>query len=129
VARVVFSSPGALAPALDDGSAGRLRTRLPFGRQLGLYRLLSRPRVLLAYTLLQVNPGGACDYLSWSSGLAYRRALPNAELVYLRQAGHNAYQDQPAAYLATVRAFLTGRSLPVPARTTGQIPADYQGPP
>ena len=38
------------------------------------------------------------DYLSWSSGLAYRRALPNAELVYLRQAGHNAYQDQPAAY-------------------------------
>ena len=41
---------------------------------------------------------GACDYLSWSSGLAYRQALPNAELVYLRQAGHNAYQDQPAAY-------------------------------
>lgn len=41
---------------------------------------------------------GACDYLSWSSGLAYRQALPNAELVYLRQAGHNAYQDQPADY-------------------------------
>jgi proline iminopeptidase len=203
VARVVFSSPGALAPALDDGSGGRLRTRLPFGQQLGLYRLLSRPRVLLAYTLLQVNPRaahafagdaetdarldrvdnqtrpalhcrgapagpalhglgfysyqfpqsaaarpwadprprlvglatpalvvkGACDYLSWSSGLAYRQALPNAELVYLPQAGHNAYQDQPAAYLATVRAFLTGRSLPVPARTTGEVPADYEGPP
>jgi proline iminopeptidase len=87
-----------------------------------------RPRLVgLATPALVVK--GACDYLSWSSGLAYRQALPNAELVYLPQAGHNAYQDQPAAYLATVRAFLTGRSLPVPARTTGEVPADYEGPP
>jgi hypothetical protein len=44
--RVVFSSPGALAPALDAAAAA-----------------------------------GSCDYLSWSSGLAYRHALPRAELV------------------------------------------------
>ena len=42
-------------------------------------------------------------------GLAYRHALANARLLYLDHAGHNAYQDQPAAYLAAVRSFLAGR--------------------
>jgi proline iminopeptidase len=203
VARVVFSSPGALAPALDDGSSGGVRGRLPLAGQLRLYALLVRPRVLLGYTLLQVHPRaahafvgdaemdarndrvynagragthcrdagpgpelhglgfytyqfpqsaaarpwadprpalarlatpalvikGSCDYLSWSSGLAYRHALPRAELVYLHHAGHNAYQDQPAAYLAVVRAFLAGRPLPTPAWTGDAVPADYEGPP
>jgi proline iminopeptidase len=203
VARVVFSSPGALAPALDDGSSGGVRGRLPLAGQLRLYALLVRPRVLLGYTLLQVNPRaahafvgdaemdarndrvynagragthcrdlppgpalhglgfytyqfpqsaaarpwvdprpalarlatpalvikGSCDYLSWSSGLAYRHALPRAELVYLRHAGHNAYQDQPELFLAVVRAFLAGRPLPAPPWTGDAVPADYEGPP
>ena len=203
VARVVFSSPGALAPALDDGSGGGVRGRLPTARQLRLYALLVRPRALLGYGLLQVNPRaahafagdaemdarndrvynagragahcrgagpgpalhglgfysyqfpqsaaarpwadprpqlarqatpalvvkGSCDYLSWSSGLAYRQALPGARLVYLHRAGHNAYQDQPAEFLATVRAFLAGRPLPTPPWTTDGAPADYEGPP
>jgi proline iminopeptidase len=72
---------------------------------------------------------GSCDYLSWSSGLAYRTALPGARLVYLHHAGHNAYQDQPAAYLATVRAFPAGRPLPTPPWTGDGAPADYEGPP
>jgi proline iminopeptidase len=72
---------------------------------------------------------GSCDYLSWSSGLAYRKALAGARLVYLDHAGHNLYQDRPAAYLAVVRAFLAGRPLPVPAWTTEGVPAGYQGPP
>jgi proline iminopeptidase len=201
VARVVFSSPGALAPQLDDGSQGGVKGRLTVRQQLGLYRLLLQPRALLAWTLLQVNPvaahayagdpemdartdrvynagragahcgdlpsgpplhglgfyawyypgsagagpapdpraalerlstpalviKGSCDYLSWASGTAYRRALPNARLVYLHHAGHNAYQDQPAGYLAVVRAFLTDRPLTVPP-WTGGVPADYQGP-
>jgi proline iminopeptidase len=55
VAKVVFSSPGALAPALDDGTAGGVRGRLSTPQQLGLYRLLLRPRMLLAYSLLQVT--------------------------------------------------------------------------
>jgi pimeloyl-ACP methyl ester carboxylesterase len=71
---------------------------------------------------------GSCDYLSWSSGLAYRQVLPNARLVYLHHAGHNAYQDRPAEFLATVRAFLAGRPLPVPAWTGDDAPADYEGP-
>jgi len=203
VARVVFSSPGALAPALDDGSAGGVRGRLPTARRLRLYALLVRPRALLGYGLLQVNPRaahafagdaemdarndrvynagragahcrgagpgpalhglgfysfqfpqspaarpwadprpqlarqatpalvvkGSCDYLSWSSGLAYRQALPGARLVYLHRAGHNAYQDQPAEFLATVRAFLAGRPLPTRPWTTDGAPADYEGPP
>jgi proline iminopeptidase len=202
VAKVVFSSPGALAPALDDGSAGGVRGRLDTARRLRLYALLARPRVLLSYGLLQVNPPaahafvgdaemdarndrvynagragahcrgagpgpalhglgfytfqfpqsaaarpftdprpalahlatpalvikGSCDYLSWSSGLAYRQALPGARLVYLRRAGHNAYQDQPAAFLAVVRAFLAGRPPPVPAWTGDGVPDDYEGP-
>jgi len=202
VARVVFSSPGALAPAVDDGSDARVRDRLPRSQQLGLYRLLARPRVLLGYTLLQVNPRaahafvgdaemdarndrvynhgragahcrgaspgpplhglgfyttqfpqsaaarpwadprpqlarqatpalvikGSCDYLSWALGVHYRQALPNAELVYLHRAGHNAYQDQPAAYLAVVRAFLTGRPLPIAPQSGDGVPADYEGP-
>jgi len=202
VAKVVFSSPGALAPALDDGSSSRVKARLSLARQLGVYRLLARPRMLLAWTLLQVNPRaahafagdaemdarndrvynagragthcrdagpgpalhglgfyayqfpqsaaapawtdprpalaqlatpalvikGSCDYLSWSSGLAYRHALPDARLVYLHLAGHNAYQDQPAQFLATVRAFLAGQPLPIPPWTADTAPADYQGP-
>ncbi|HEY6707072.1 MAG TPA: alpha/beta hydrolase [Actinomycetota bacterium] len=203
VAKVVFSSPGALAPAVDDGSGGRVRARLTRGQQLRLYRLLAWPRVLLAWTLLQLDPRaahafagdaemdarndrvynagragahcrdadpgpalhglgfyayqfpqsaaarpwadprpalarqhipalvikGSCDYLSWSSGTAYLRAVPGSRLVYLHHAGHNSYQDQPAAFLATVRAFLAGRPLPEPARTGTAVPADYEGPP
>ena len=202
VAKVVFSSPGALAPALDDGSSGGVRGRLDSAQQLRLYALLARPRLLLAYGLLQVNPPaahafvgdaemdarndrvynagragthcrgagpgpalhglgfytfqfpqsaaarpftdprpalahlatatlvikGSWDYLSWSSGLAYRHALPGAELVYLRRAGHNAYQDQPAAFLAVVRPFLAGRPSPLPAWTGSGVPDDYEGP-
>ena len=203
VAKVVFSSPGALAPAVDDHSDGRVRARLTRGQQLRLYRLLAWPRVLLAWTLLQVDPQaahafagdaemdarndrvynagragthcpdadpgpalhglgfyayqfplsaaarpwadprpalarlhtaalvikGSCDYLSWSSGMAYLRAMPGSRLVYLHHAGHNSYQDQPAAFLATVRAFLAGRRLPEPPRTGTAAPADYEGPP
>jgi proline iminopeptidase len=202
VARVVFSSPGALAPALDDGSGGGVKGRLTRAQQLRLYALLLRPRTLLGWTLLQVNPlaahafvgdaemdarndrvynagragahchtappgpalhglgfyayqfpqsaaarpwadprpqlahnpapalviKGSCDYLSWSYGIDYRQALPNARLVYLHRAGHNAYQDQPGAYLASVRAFLTGRALPIVPWTGTRVPADYEGP-
>ena len=59
VAKVVFSSPGALAPALDDGSSGGVRKRLGTAQQLRLYALLARPRMLLTYALLQINPPAA----------------------------------------------------------------------
>jgi proline iminopeptidase len=71
---------------------------------------------------------GSCDYLPWSSALAYRAALPGAQLVYLRAAGHKAYGDQPASYLAIVRAFLGGKQPPIAPYAGDAVPSDYQGP-
>jgi proline iminopeptidase len=71
---------------------------------------------------------GSCDYAPWSSALDYRAALPTAQLVYLRGAGHQAYGDQPASYLAVVRAFLTGKQLPIAPYAGDAVPRDYEGP-
>ncbi len=70
---------------------------------------------------------GSCDYQSWSSATSYLQTLPNTQLVYLH-GGHNTYQDDPQQYLATVRAFLTGRPLPVTPWRGPSIPPDFQGP-
>jgi proline iminopeptidase len=71
---------------------------------------------------------GSCDYLSWQSALDYRRALPNATLVYLPGAGHNLYQDRPADVLATIRAFLTGAPPPIPPYPATAGPPRLPGP-
>ncbi len=86
-----------------------------------------RPRLARLPTPALVIKGG-CDYLSWPTTLAYQQALPNAALVYLHHAGHNAYQDQPGAFLATVRAFLTGRPLPIPPWPHTSAPPGHQQP-
>jgi proline iminopeptidase len=200
VARLVLSSPHPLDPG--DASGSNLRNRLSLRERVRVYSLLARPRALLAYGLLQVNPRaaialagdaemdarfdrvynrsraslhcegrppgpelhglgfyanqfpqsaaagppadvrpalsrlstpalvlkGSCDYLSWSSALTYRSSLRGSQLVYLRGAGHNAYQDRPRIFLHVVRAFLTGRPLPVAPRATDLPPSDYEGP-
>ncbi len=72
---------------------------------------------------------GPCDYLTWSSAVAYLRALPAARLVYLRGSGHNAYQDEPERYMDSVRAFLLGRSLPERPYEGSSPPEGYEGPP
>lgn len=56
VSRVVFSSPGSLDP---DVPGGDLTARLDLKQKLQTYALTVRPRVLLAYGLLQVNPRAA----------------------------------------------------------------------
>jgi proline iminopeptidase len=71
---------------------------------------------------------GSCDYLPWSNALDYRAAVPGAQLVYLRGAGHQAYGDQPASYLALVRALLQGKQLPIAPYAGDAVPGDYQGP-
>jgi proline iminopeptidase len=71
---------------------------------------------------------GSCDYLPWSSALDYRATLPAAQLVYLRGAGHVAHGDQPASYLAVVRAFLQSKQLPIAPYAGDAVPGDYQGP-
>lgn len=70
---------------------------------------------------------GSCDYLPWAMTREYRDTLPHAQLVYLSGAGHQAYQEQPALYLATVRAFLQGSPLPVQPYTGQEPPSDYTG--
>ncbi len=72
---------------------------------------------------------GSCDYLSWHSASTYRQALPHSELLYLRGAGHNTYQDQPVAVIRAVRAFLTGQPLPQVPYLPTKPPGDYLGPP
>jgi len=71
---------------------------------------------------------GSCDYLTWASAVDYLHALPQATLVYLHGAGHNAYQDRPERFLADVRAFLAGAT-PPDVRTDVGRPTDYEGPP
>lgn len=71
---------------------------------------------------------GSCDYLSWSSATEYVQALPDTRLVYLRGAGHNAYQDEPQRYMAVTLTFLTEAPLPKQAYTAERPPEDYEGP-
>jgi proline iminopeptidase len=70
---------------------------------------------------------GSCDYLSWSSAVAYRHLLPHTTLLYLPGAGHNTYQDRPGEVAAAVRAFLT--DAPVSSSVGDDPPSDYAGPP
>lgn len=70
---------------------------------------------------------GSCDYPSWTSAVTYLHVLAAARLVYMR-GGHNVYQDAPTAFLAVVRAFLTGRHLPVTPYKGSAVPSDYEGP-
>jgi len=70
---------------------------------------------------------GACDYLPWGLTAEYRDVLPSATLVYLADAGHQAYEDEPGAYLAAVRAFLRDLPPPIPPYTNRDPPPDYIG--
>jgi proline iminopeptidase len=56
VEKVIFSSPGDLDRA---GVGGAPQSRLDPGHRLRLYALLSPPRALLTYALVQVNPAAA----------------------------------------------------------------------
>lgn len=69
-----------------------------------------------------------CDYLTWSSAIDYRTTLPHTRLVYLPGAGHRAYAERPAAFFATVNAFLAGRPLPIPPYRAAAAPPGYRGP-
>jgi proline iminopeptidase len=71
---------------------------------------------------------GQCDYLTWSSAVDYRDTLHRSRLVYLPGAGHRAYAERPAAFFATVDAFLAGRALPVGPYDGTPPPPGYRGP-
>lgn len=71
---------------------------------------------------------GSDDYLSWSSAMDYRNALKQSQLIYLEEAGHNAYQDQPEIVLEFIRSFLTDSPLPFPPYEAKAPPASFRGP-
>ncbi|MFP3914020.1 MAG: alpha/beta fold hydrolase [Actinomycetota bacterium] len=72
---------------------------------------------------------GECDYLSWTSAVEYTEILPASILVYMEDAGHNAYQDRPDAFLASVRAFLRGDDMIPLERHDTSMPGGFRGPP
>lgn len=58
VERLVLISPAAI-PGTADSSGGNYLDALSFSEKLGLYRWVIRPRILLTYGLLQINPAAA----------------------------------------------------------------------
>jgi len=71
---------------------------------------------------------GECDYLPWSFASEYRDTLPDAELVYLPGAGHEAYIERSETYFPIVRTFLLDHWAPVPPYEDDAPPRDYRGP-
>jgi proline iminopeptidase len=67
---------------------------------------------------------GSCDYEPWSSAIENRDTLPNATLIYLPGAGHQAYIEQPEPYFAAVRAFLLDQPSPIAPYTEDAPPPD-----
>lgn len=71
---------------------------------------------------------GQCDHQDWTSAADYVFALPQAQLANLPAAGHDAYHDQPANYLASIRALLDGTAVPGALDDPQHPPPDYQQP-
>lgn len=65
---------------------------------------------------------GECDYIPWTATYRYKETFSKATLVLIEQAGHALLSTQPEIALATMRAFLTGKPLPLPAHTSHQPP-------
>jgi proline iminopeptidase len=121
--------PGLYCDARDPATADP-----PLPRALGFYtnaikRTIPDLRPRLAHVdapTLIIKP--QCDYLPWRFGADLARALPNAELVYIRGAGHSAYTERHDVVFGTMRAFIEGRPLPTPVRADLEPPDDLLGP-
>jgi pimeloyl-ACP methyl ester carboxylesterase len=65
---------------------------------------------------------GSCNYIQWAPTWQCKATLPDSTLLYVPDAGHEIYRDQPELYLASLRAFLLGTPLPLQPWTTPQPP-------
>lgn len=65
---------------------------------------------------------GECDYIPWEATLSYKQSLPNSQLVIIKAAGHAITSAQPEVVLSSIRAFLHGQPLPIPAYTSEHPP-------
>lgn len=69
----------------------------------------------------------ACDYLPWSAVTGNARLAPQAQVVVLPDAGHQAYIEKPDAYGELVAAFLARQPLPFPVVDFAEPPPSYRG--
>lgn len=60
---------------------------------------------------------GECDYLKWEVTYEYRSLLKNSTLLFLEGAGHMPFLERPDLVLDSIRSFLLGEPLPLPAYT------------
>lgn len=123
VERVVFSSPGDLAP---DAPPGTPQSRLDLRQRLRLYGLLAPPRALLTWGLVQVDPAAAHAYAGDREVDARQDRVYAATLPGLHCPGHEGtalhglgfYANQVPTSLRRppvpeVRPALRGSRLPV----------------
>lgn len=69
-----------------------------------------------------------CDYLLWTFGTDLAQAIPGAELVYVRGAGHSVYVEQPEIVRGMIRAFLGHQEPPLASQSDLAPPADLDSP-
>lgn len=69
-----------------------------------------------------------CDYLPWTFGTDLVDALPDADLVYLRGAGHSLYVERREEVRSLIQAFLADEELPIPPVSDLTPPPDLDGP-
>jgi len=96
---------------------------LAAGNHYDLRPLLSEKH----FTLPVLIAKGGCDYLSWESAEDYRRVFPNSKLVYLPEAGHNLYQEQPDVMMGILRELLESGTGKLQGYEGRVPPEDYQG--
>ena len=69
-----------------------------------------------------------CDYLPWTFGTDLAEAIPGAELVYVRGAGHSLYVEQPEIVRGMIRAFLGHQEPPLAPQSDLAPPPDLDSP-
>jgi proline iminopeptidase len=118
-------------PATHCGDQGIMRRLHGVGFYASQFPLTARPkditRSLKRYQIPTLVIKGSCDYLTWESALVYLDAFQGgpAQMVYLRGAGHNSYQDKPLEFERNLKAFLNDQPLPNPY-SGRSVPADYE---
>jgi pimeloyl-ACP methyl ester carboxylesterase len=117
--RLVTKLPLARPSLLKDLAPHALRRNAQGAWELKVDRALRACRVLIDdESLLRILPkiscpvllvrGGASTMLSRASAEKLAAELPDARLCSVRRAGHAVMFDNPEAFLATVRPFLSG---------------------
>lgn len=124
-APALFCDPG-LVDRLGTTGVGYYANQIPQLHPEDASRVIDLVKLReLGVPTLVIKP--ACDYIPWRATAAYRDVFPDAPIVLMPDAGHQAYLERPDAYVDLVSAFLAGRDLPLPAVTGTAVPEGYRG--